>query len=70
MTAAMEQARREGFEVAMVDVSHRARHAGQAKYGVWNRLWVGIADMVMVWWLIRRYHRPATVREITKSDGG
>jgi dolichol-phosphate mannosyltransferase len=31
----------------------RAR-AGVSKYGMWNRLWVGISDLRGVSWLIRR----------------
>ena len=53
--------RREGLEVALVDVDHRPRHAGEAKYGVWNRVWVGIVDMLMVWWLIHRCRLPGRV---------
>ena len=35
-------------------VNHRPRQAGVSKYGVWNRLWVGLVDVVGVWWLQRR----------------
>ena len=35
-------------------VNHRPRQAGISKYGVWNRLWVGLVDVVGVWWLQRR----------------
>jgi dolichol-phosphate mannosyltransferase len=40
-------------------VQHRPRLQGKSKYGVWNRLWVGIVDLLGVSWLIRRSHRPA-----------
>lgn len=45
---------RQGAIVINVPVSHRARLRGQSKYGVMNRLWVGIVDLFGVSWLIRR----------------
>jgi len=35
-------------------VNHRPRMAGTSNYGVWNRLWVGLVDVLGVWWLKRR----------------
>ncbi|GAA4494399.1 glycosyltransferase family 2 protein [Pseudaeromonas paramecii] len=35
-------------------VNHRPRLAGKSNYGVWNRLWVGLVDVLGVWWLKRR----------------
>ena len=43
-----------GVEVILVGVSHRPRERGTSKYGVWDRLWVGIHDLIGVSWLIRR----------------
>jgi len=45
---------RAGGQVINVPVSHRQRLRGQSKYGVMNRVWVGIVDMFGVMWLIRR----------------
>jgi dolichol-phosphate mannosyltransferase len=45
---------REGFEVISVPVNHRERTRGKSKYGLHNRLWVGIVDLFGVMWLIRR----------------
>jgi dolichol-phosphate mannosyltransferase len=45
---------REGFEVISVPVNHRERTRGRSKYGLHNRLWVGIVDLFGVMWLIRR----------------
>jgi dolichol-phosphate mannosyltransferase len=45
---------REGYEVVSVPVGHRERTKGTSKYGLHNRLWVGIVDMFGVMWLIRR----------------
>ena len=38
-------------------VNHRPRLAGNSNYGVWNRLWVGLVDVLGVWWLKRRAKR-------------
>ena len=48
---------RAGGRVVSVEVSHRPRERGASHYGMWNRLWVGIVDMLGVWWLIRRRER-------------
>jgi dolichol-phosphate mannosyltransferase len=45
---------REGFDVVSVPVNHRERTRGKSKYGLHNRLWVGIVDLFGVMWLIRR----------------
>jgi dolichol-phosphate mannosyltransferase len=57
---------RQGGEVLSVEVSHRPRQHGRSKYGVMNRLWVGIIDLFGVWWLKRRTLRPL-VEEIDGS---
>lgn len=46
--------RRAGGFVVTVPVNHRPRRAGRSHYGVWNRLWTGIIDLVGVMWLTRR----------------
>lgn len=45
---------RNGGKVMAVPVNHRARLTGYSKYGVSNRLWVGIADLIGVMWLQNR----------------
>ena len=45
---------REGCEVVSVPVNHRQRTRGTSKYGLHNRLWVGIVDLGGMMWLIRR----------------
>ena len=44
----------QGGEVVTVEVGHRQRLHGQSKYGVHNRLWAGIVDLLGVLWLQRR----------------
>lgn len=56
--------RRIGGEVMHVAVNHRPRTSGVSKYGTLDRLWVGVADLRGVAWLIRRY-RPTSVTEFT-----
>lgn len=52
--------RREGYDIAYVDVIDRPRHSGVSNYGFFDRLWIGIMDLAGVWWLIRR-KRPTPV---------
>lgn len=41
----------QGGDVISIEVSHRARIHGTSKYGTFNRLWVGIVDILGVSWL-------------------
>jgi dolichol-phosphate mannosyltransferase len=59
--------RRDGFDVAYVDVIDRDRRAGTSNYGMWDRLWVGILDLAGVWWLIRRRKRVPQATEMTRD---
>jgi len=51
--------RRAGGDVISVPVNHRPRASGHSHYGVHNRLWTGIVDLVGVMWLARRARLPA-----------
>jgi len=55
--------RRAGGRTLSIPVNHRARERGVSKYGVWNRLWVGIVDLFGVGWLQRRERRLQQVVE-------
>jgi dolichol-phosphate mannosyltransferase len=46
--------KRAGFASQSVPVGHRPRTAGVSKYGMLDRLWVGLADLRGVAWLMRR----------------
>lgn len=46
--------KREGLEIALVDVSHKARDAGASNYTNFGRAMVGALDLIGVWWLLRR----------------
>jgi dolichol-phosphate mannosyltransferase len=56
--------RREGFDIAYVDVIDRPRHSGVSNYGFFDRLWIGIMDLAGVWWLIRRKRPTPAVTEV------
>ncbi|MFN2310073.1 MAG: glycosyltransferase family 2 protein [Gammaproteobacteria bacterium] len=49
---------RAGGEIRSVEVHHRHRERGVSKYGLHNRLWVGIVDLFGVGWLQRRAKLP------------
>jgi glycosyltransferase involved in cell wall biosynthesis len=55
--------RREGYEIAYVDVVDRSRAHGVSNYGMWDRLWIGILDLAGVWWLIRRSKKVPEISE-------
>jgi glycosyltransferase involved in cell wall biosynthesis len=57
--------RREGFDIAYVNVIDRPRHAGVSNYGFFDRLWIGIMDLAGVWWLIRRKKPTPVVTEVS-----
>lgn len=57
--------RREGFDIAYVDVIDRPRHSGVSNYGFFDRLWIGIMDLAGVWWLIRRKKPTPEVTEVS-----
>ncbi|WP_419798587.1 MAG: glycosyltransferase family 2 protein [Terasakiella sp.] len=52
---------RRGGRVQSVQVNHRARERGVSKYGMWNRLWVGIVDIMGVMWLQSRGKVPEII---------
>jgi dolichol-phosphate mannosyltransferase len=52
--------RREGRQVALVDVAHRARLTGASKYTNTGRALAGVLDLLGVWWLMRRRRLPDT----------
>lgn len=54
-----------GARYAEVALSHRPRRHGQSKYGVSNRLWRGLYDLVGVRWLKSRLLR-TRVREVSR----
>lgn len=44
-----------GYKVIEMPIRHHARSAGVSKYGVGNRLWVGIMDISGLRWYRRRF---------------
>lgn len=62
--------RGEGGTVLAVPVGHRARTAGQSKYGILDRLIVGISDLFGVIWLMRRRANPGNVTQMAPPSDG
>jgi dolichol-phosphate mannosyltransferase len=60
---------RAGGRVLSVPVTHRARTSGRSHYGIRNRLWTGIVDMLGVAWLIRRARLPDAVEHHPDGRG-
>ncbi|MBA2709789.1 MAG: glycosyltransferase family 2 protein [Tatlockia sp.] len=46
--------KRAGYKLVNLPVNHRPRWHGVSKYGVMNRLFVGIHDLIGVRWLLKR----------------
>jgi dolichol-phosphate mannosyltransferase len=56
--------KREGYLVVHADVIDRPRLTGVSNYGFFDRLWVGIVDLIGVRWLIRRRRNVPQATEI------
>jgi dolichol-phosphate mannosyltransferase len=54
---------REGGSTVSVVVNHRPRERGKSNYGTFDRLWVGITDLLGVMWLKRRARNPEILVE-------
>jgi dolichol-phosphate mannosyltransferase len=59
--------RRIGYSVSVHEVTHRPRRAGVSKYGLHDRLWVGVIDILGVIWLQKRY-KPVGLVEERKNE--
>jgi hypothetical protein len=51
-------------EIFISVVNHRDRQVGISKYTAWNRVWVGIVDIMGVIWLGRR----AKIAKVIRSQ--
>ncbi|MBI1372961.1 MAG: glycosyltransferase [Phycisphaera sp.] len=60
-------ARMLGYTVVEMPVHHRARTAGEAKYGVWNRAIPGLLDLIATRWMRSRL-KPVKCEEV-RPDG-
>jgi glycosyltransferase involved in cell wall biosynthesis len=49
--------RMEGYSVTEIEISNHARFAGRSHYGVWNRLFASLYDLLAVRWMKRRMFR-------------
>jgi dolichol-phosphate mannosyltransferase len=57
----------QGGRCVSVPVGHRPRTAGRSHYGVYDRLWAGLLDLLGVMWLRHRCRLPAPLLD---SDAG
>jgi len=53
-----------GATTLEVPVNHRPRIAGISKYGVWNRIWRGIYDLIALNWFQKRRLRAVPFTEL------
>ena len=60
--------RRQGYQIAYVEVIDRPRGSGVSNYGFFDRLWIGIMDLAGVWWLIRRKKPTPVTTEVMSHD--
>lgn len=58
-----------GARVTEVPVAHRPRRFGETKYGIHNRLWRALADLMAVRWMQRRWIDTRGVEEVTPRQG-
>jgi glycosyltransferase involved in cell wall biosynthesis len=54
----------DGFSVTEVPVSNHPRHAGESKYGVWNRLFASFYDLLAVRWMKKRMFKYKVAEKI------
>lgn len=59
-----------GARVTEVPVSHRPRRFGTTKYGIHNRLWKALSDLMAVRWMQRRWIDTRDVEEVTPERTG
>jgi len=61
--------RMQGGTVREIPVRHRPRIHGESKYGIHNRLWVGVADLYAVRWMLKRWIGRRQAMEVTPGFG-
>jgi len=57
-----------GGRIIVLEVNHRHRTSGTSKYGIGNRLWVGLVDLFGVKWLCARAKKPLYINSSTQVD--
>lgn len=55
---------RDGWQIAHVDVAHKAREAGRSNYSNLQRALVGAVDLIGVAWLLRRRKKARPLPEV------
>lgn len=54
----------EGFSVTEIPVTVNPRRAGKSNYGVWDRLWITLYDLLIVCWMKKRMIRYRVVEKV------
>ncbi len=54
-----------GARVVEIEVAHRPRRFGEAKYNIGNRLWRALADLLAVRWMRKRWLDRNLIEEVT-----
>jgi len=57
-----------GVRTKEIPVGHRPRVAGESKYGLWDRLWRGIYDLIAISWYQKRRLPVIGTTELKASD--
>ncbi len=52
-----------GYKVVEMAINHRPRSAGVSKYGFGNRFWVGVMDVLAMFWYRKRHFPPHRAHE-------
>jgi hypothetical protein len=50
-----------GFKTEQIAVNHRPRNTGVSKYGIGNRAWRGLLDLLAIAWFQKRRLKPVDV---------
>jgi dolichol-phosphate mannosyltransferase len=56
-----------GIRTKEIPICHRARVAGESKYGMWDRLWRGIYDLIAISWYQKRRLSKINVTELPRQ---
>jgi dolichol-phosphate mannosyltransferase len=58
----------EGFTVTEIPIRHHPRTAGEAHYGIWNRLFASFYDLLAVRWMKKRMFRYQIAERVNEPE--
>lgn len=59
-----------GLRTKQIPICHRPRVAGESKYGLWDRLWRGIYDLIAISWYQKRRLPHIATAELERDSLG